>query len=148
MTQRRSKGWYSDHLGMGADGDLCDLVHGPASRVQSELRGTRVHVARSAEPEPELEPELAKFRLFLVGLPVQGGSQGRRGELERAGRWREGLFRLTGIIQGAVHKGGSCTGGLGPFPSRHCHLSFIVVRASGFMLRMWIMAKFWLKRGH
>lgn len=83
---------------MGADGDLCDLVHGPASRVQSELRGTRVHVARSAEPEPELEPELAGFRLFLVGLPVQGGSQGRRGELERAGRWREGLFRLTGII--------------------------------------------------
>lgn len=44
---------------MGADGDLCDLVHGPASRVQSEPRGTRVHVARSAEPEPELEPELA-----------------------------------------------------------------------------------------
>lgn len=69
---------------MGADGDLCDLVHGPASRVQSELRGTRVHVARSAEPEPELEPELAGLVSLYRVVPRAGEESWR--ELGGGGR--------------------------------------------------------------
>lgn len=105
---------------MTAEGDLCDLVHVPPSQVQSELRGTHVHVARWAEPEPELEPELAGSRLSFVGLPVQGGSQVLVGGPERrAGELWEvvgGVIQTfssdhhaTGIIHGQFSfKRGSC----------------------------------------
>lgn len=94
-------------------------------------------MAQSVEPEPELEPELAGFRLLLVGLPVQDGSRVPVGGLERrAGRWWEGLFRFSLQItmrrelsreqflkeEAAPNQTSRGPGGrTGPFSSHHLH---------------------------